>query len=137
MKWLLDTVTLSETRKRQGDANVRHWLAHHEDSEIYVSCISFGEIERGIVKAAVSNPPFAITLRAWLDATIARFDDRALPFDTAAARAWGVLTARLGRDDVDVQIAATALVHGLTVVTRNVRHFADTGVAVHNPWEAN
>lgn len=137
MSWLLDTVTLSELRKPQGNANVKRWLASHDDEQFHVSCLSFGEIERGIAKVAVSDPPFAITLRAWLDTAIARFGNRTLLFDTTVARAWGQLGARLGRNDVDIQIAATALVHGLTVVTRNVRHFADTGVAVHNPWEAN
>ncbi len=134
MSWLLDTVTLSELRKPARNPAVARWFEAHSSDSFYIACITFGEIERGITRARGRDPIFAVQLETWLTAMIADFGDRALPFTTATAIEWGRLSARLNRADADLEIAATALVHDLTVVTRNVRHFAPAGVRVVDPW---
>ena len=91
------------------------------------------EIERGITQQQRHNPAFARDLAVWLDRVLAWYGDRILPVDAATARRWGQLSAALGNDSADLLIAATALEHGLTVVTRNVRHFEPTGVSVLDP----
>ena len=78
---------------------------------------------------------FARDLAYWLDRVLAWYSDRILPVDTATARRWGRLSATHGHDGTDLLIAATALEHGLTVVTRNVRHFQPTGVPIVSPFE--
>lgn len=72
----------------------------------------------------------------WVEKTIADYADRLIPVDTAIARRWGRLSARIGNSGADLMIAATALEHSLTVVTRNIRHFAPTGVAIENPFDS-
>jgi toxin FitB len=81
------------------------------------------------------DPLFAAALLAWLEQSIVACGDRILPVTTAIGRRWGQLTARIGHAGADLLIAATALEHGLAVVTRNVRHLAPTGVAVENPFD--
>lgn len=127
-------MTVSEVRKLQGDPRVRDWIARHAADDLYLSVLTFGEIARGIARVRDADPGFARTLAAWLEALRRDYGDRTLPFDADAAIAWGALTAKLGRQDIDTQIAATALVHDLTVVTRNARRFAAAGVRVVDPW---
>lgn len=93
-----------------------------------------GEIERGIVRQAGRDPAFSQTLAAWLDRVLGLYGDRILGVDVGIARRRGRLSAELGHDGADLLIAATALEHGLTVVTRNVRHYEETGVACVNPF---
>jgi predicted nucleic acid-binding protein len=81
------------------------------------------------------DPAFAERLATWLDRLLAGYAERLLPFDLAAARRWGELSARTGHGGADLQIAATALARGLTVATRNGPHFAPTGVALVNPFD--
>ena len=113
---------------------MRDWFAAHADDGLYLSALTFGEIARGIARARGADPGFAQTLAAWFDELRRGYGSRTLAFDADVAIAWGELTARLGRQDIDTQIAATALVHDLTVVTRNVRHFEAAGVRVVDPW---
>ncbi len=94
------------------------------------------EIERGIQKQRGVNPQHAEALEAWLLRTLTQFGNRVLPITSEIARRWGRMQIQLRRDDDDVAIAAIALEHNLTVVTRNVRHFDKTGVAILNPFEA-
>ena len=96
--------------------------------------VSIGGIERGIAHQRSMNPAFATELAAWLDRLLRLHRERRLAVDLAVARRWGQLSAALGHDSADLLIAATALEHGLTVVTRNLRHFVPTGVATLNPW---
>ena len=124
--FLLDTVVLSELRKRQRDPAVVMWIAAQRSADLFVSVISIGEIERGIALQQTKDPRFAEALGLWLDRVIALYGDRILPFDLNVARRWGRLSAAIGNDSADLMIAATALEHGLTVVTRNVSDFAPT-----------
>jgi len=134
---LLDTVVLSELRKPQPAAAVIQWLADQRDSDLFLSVVSLGEIERGIEKKRESDPVFAGMLGRWLDDLLNLYGDRVLPITPAIARRWGILSARVGNDSADLLIAATALTHGLRVATRNVRHFAPTRVKIVNPFDGS
>ena len=132
---LLDTVVLSELRKPRPSPAVVRWLSGQRESELFLSVVSLGEIERGIEKKRSSDPAFAAILERWLDDLVNLYGDRILPVTPAIARRWGSLSARIGNDSADLLIAATAITHGLKVATRNVRHFAPTGVSVVNPFD--
>jgi predicted nucleic acid-binding protein len=132
--FLIDTVTLSELRRRRRDPVVVAWFETHRTTDLFLSVVSIGEIERGIARQRTTDPGFAGALAAWLDRVLALYGERVLPFDLRTARRWGALTAALGSDSADLMIAATALEHGLTVVTRNVSDFEPTGVAVLDPF---
>jgi predicted nucleic acid-binding protein len=133
--YLLDTVTFSEFFKRRAHPEFVHWLHDKSEDLLFLSTITIGEVERGIERQRGHQPAFAEALLAWQERSLATYPDRVLPVTMNVSRRWGRLSGRLGRDDVDLLIAATALEHGLTVATRNVRHFALTGVAVENPFE--
>ncbi|MCU0838290.1 MAG: type II toxin-antitoxin system VapC family toxin [Rhodospirillales bacterium] len=132
--YLLDTVVLSELRKRQRDAGVVGWITAQRSADLFVSVVSIGEIERGIALQQAKDPGFAEALSLWLDRVIALYGDRIVPFDLNVARRWGRLSAAIGNDSADLMMAATALEHGLTVVTRNVSDFLPTGVPSLNPF---
>jgi toxin FitB len=132
--FLIDTVILSELRKRERDPIVVKWFERQRASDLFLSVISVGEIERGIARQRTTDPGFAGALVEWLDRILSLYGDRIMPFDLGAARRWGSLSAALGKDSVDLMIAATALENGLTVVTRNVSDFEPAGVAVLNPF---
>jgi len=132
--YLLDTVSFSEFFKRRQHSGFVRWIGDKTEDVLFLSALTIGEIERGVEGQRERNPIFAEALRAWLDRSIAGYYDRILPITTPIARRWGRLSARIGHDGVDLLIAATALEHGLTVVTRNLRHFAPTGVSVENPF---
>lgn len=133
---LLDTVVLSELRKREASPEVVRWLTSFRDSDLFLSVVSIGEIERGIEKKRKSDPIFAESLTRWIEDLLRLYNDRVLPVTPAVSRRWGILSARLGNDSADLLIAATALTHGLQVATRNIRHFTPTGVDVINPFDA-
>lgn len=134
--FLLDTVVLSELRKpgRQRDPNLVDWIGGVASQDLFVSVVTVGEIERGIERQRQLDPPFAERLAAWLDAVLRTYEGRILPVDVAVARRWGRLSQRIGNKGLDLAVAATALEHGLTVVTRNVSHFEPTGVPVFDPF---
>lgn len=132
--FLLDTVVLSELRKRQRDPGVVTWVQSVAPSDLFLSAITVGEIELGIEKEKSKNPTFVDELAAWLELTLRAYGDRILPLDVSVARRWGRLAARLGNKGLDLAIAATALEHGLTVATRNLSHFDPTGVATFDPF---
>lgn len=132
--FLIDTVTLSELRKRERDPSVVKWFERQRTSDLFLSVISIGEIERGIARQRTTDPGFATALADWLDKVLSIYGERIVPFDLRSARRWGTLSAALGNDSVDLMIAATALESGLTVVTRNASDFEPTGVAVLDPF---
>jgi predicted nucleic acid-binding protein len=136
MRWLLDTCTLSESTYLQPHDGVVAWLQKNS-FEAMISAASFGEIHYGIA----CLPPSAKRnqLQAWVLALAQQFEGRILPTNDAVWRQFGELKASLraiGRmqDALDMVIAATALQYGLTLVTRNTRHFEDTGLRLVNPW---
>jgi len=132
--YLLDTVVLSELRKARRDAGVAAWIAAVDATDLHLSVITLGEVERGISKQRRENPAFAARLAAWRDDLLRLHADRILPVTEAIARRWGALSDQIGHGGADLLIAATALDHGLTVVTRNVADFKPTGVPLLNPY---
>ena len=132
--FLIDTDVLSALRKRERDPNVMEWVAAQRTADLYLSVVSVGEVERGIARQQRRDPAFARALAAWLDSVLALYGDHILPVDVASARRWGRLSDALGHESADLLIAATALERGLTVVTRNVRHFEPAGVPVIDPF---
>jgi predicted nucleic acid-binding protein len=132
--FLIDTVTLSELRKRKRDPMVVKWFEGQRTTDLFLSVISIGEIERGITRQRTTDPDFAGALAEWLDRVLTLYGERIVPFDLRTSRRWGALSATLGNDSADLMIAATALEHGLTVVTRNVSDFEPSGVAVLDPF---
>lgn len=134
MTYLVDTNILSELRRKNRDKRVEAWFKSISPDELFLSVITIGEIENGIVKQERLNPSFANDLKNWLDGILMHYGDRILPLSTQIARRWGRLCGELGRTDADIMIAATALEHGLVVATRNVKHFELTGAGVINPY---
>ena len=131
--YLLDTSVVSALRRPERHPAAIAWLEDQNPSGLYLSVVTLGELERGIAQQMTRDPDFARDLAQWLDRLLAWYGDRILPIDAATARRWGQLSANLGHDSADLLIAATALEHGLTVVTRNVRHFDPTGVLAFDP----
>lgn len=125
-------MVLSEFRKAKPHPKVVAWLRLQTASELYLSVVSLGEMERGIARAL--DRVFAAELSAWLADTVRFYADRILPVTPDVARRWGRLSADLNHDGVELLIAATAASHRLTVATRNVRHFKPTGVGVVDPY---
>jgi toxin FitB len=101
--------------------------------DLYLSVVTIGEIEKGIAKQRRRDPAFARRLAAWLDGVLRHYAARVLPVDVNVARRWGRLADAHGHAGADLLIAATALEHGLTVVTRNTRHFERTGAVLLDP----
>ena len=130
--FLLDTNIVSDAGKRR--APVESWLATKESSNLFISVITLGEISRGVTMKARRDPVAASHIGRWLETTRAVFADRILDVTDKIALEWGRISALRTRGDADGLIAATARVHGLTLVTRNVADFADAGVAIVNPW---
>lgn len=131
--YLIDTDVLSALRRPDRNPEIVDWVAAQRAADLYLSVVTVGEIERGIARERQRNPGFADQLGAWLDNLVRLYADRILPVDTSVARRWGRLTGEHGHGSADLFIAATALEHGLTVATRNVRHFEPTGVAMLDP----
>ncbi|RZJ97318.1 MAG: type II toxin-antitoxin system VapC family toxin [Brevundimonas sp.] len=135
--FLLDTNAISEPKRARPDQSVVRWLNGQLLSDLYLSVITVGELRRGIVRLQPS--PRRDDLDFWLAELILRFDQRILPVDLAVSERWAALAEAqraAGRtsDMSDELIAATAHVHGLTVVTRNTRHFEPSGCRVVSPW---
>ena len=133
--FLLDTDVLSALRRRERHPEAVRWVETQRTTDLYISVVTVGEIERDITQQQPRDPSFAGELALWLDRVLAWYSDRILIVDAATARRWGRLSATLGHDGADLLIAATALEHGLTVVTCNARHFEPTGVPTLNPFQ--
>ncbi len=135
MSFLLDTNAISEIRRGR-DPNVRAWAGAVADSDLHLSVLTLGEIRKGIERLRVRDGPQAQTFANWLSELEHRFAQRILKVDGRVAQEWGRLNALTPRNTVDSLIAATALVHGLTVVTRNTADFEGCEVTLLNPWDA-
>jgi hypothetical protein len=135
VSYLLDTNVLSETRKRQPAASVADWIAATPRDRLHVSVLTLGEIEQGITKVRRrGDRRQATALERWLGDVQAGFEDRVLPVTIPVATAWGRQQNAQPLPVIDALIAATAQVHGLTVVTRNVKDFELAGVQVLDPF---
>ena len=140
--YLIDTNVVAALFRRPPDANVVAWIERHDESGFHLSVITVGEIRKGIAMLAPQRRRQVDAIEAWLERDLlVRFAGRILPVDLRVASIWGRMMGecrRRGepRPSIDGLIGATASVHELTVVTRNVRDLAGLGVAVENPWEA-
>ena len=136
--YLLDTNVVSELRKirlGRADPHVAAWADSVEATDLYLSVITLQELEIGVLLAERRDPSQGAVFRAWLNAhVLPAFTGRILSIDTAVAQRSARLHVPDPRPVRDGLIAATALVHGMTVVTRNVADFEPTGVMVLNPW---
>jgi toxin FitB len=136
--FLLDTNVISELRKTgdgRADPHATAWVAAHDARDCYLSCITAMELELGVLRIERKDPQQGARLRTWLnDRVLPAFDQRILPIDTTVALKCARLHVPDPRADRDALIAATALTHGLTVVTRNTADFMATGVPLINPW---
>lgn len=138
MSWLLDTCVLSEYAKKSPAQEVIAWLDEQDETSLFISVISLGELEKGILKLRSSDPSRSQKLTAWLNKVEQRFAGRILPLDVTALHVWAQIAAHaesLGQPlpVMDSLIMSTAQCHGLTVVTRNVQDFA-LYPRVFNPW---
>ena len=134
MTYLLDTNVLSELRKPSGNANVKAWFETVNGDELFLSVLVVGEIRQGIERIRRRDPAQARVFEDWLTTLIRDYRDRVLTITTEVAEAWGRLNARDPLPVVDGLLAATALVFGLTLVTRNVADVEVTGVALLDPF---
>ena len=132
---LLDTVVLSELRRARPNAGVVAYLKSRDADATFLSALTIGEIEAGIERQRGQNAPFAADLAQWLALIELQFAHCILPVTPAIAKLWGRLCVQTGNKGIDNLIAATALCHHLTVVTRNVKHFEPTGVRVWDPFD--
>ena len=111
------------------------WLDGAKSDALFVSVLTLGELAKGIAMRAQTDAPAAASLEHWLGGITELFADRVIAVDAAVAVAWGRMSARGASPVIDTLLAATAQVHDLTLVTRNVRHIRDTGVSWLNPWD--
>jgi predicted nucleic acid-binding protein len=140
MMFVLDTNVVSELRKvrlGKADANVAAWAHSVDAADLFVSTITIMELELGVLSVERRDATQGAMLRSWLEQQVLpEFSGRTLPVDTAVAQRCARLHVPDKRNERDALIAATALVHGMTVVTRNMADFKPTGVNLVNPWEA-
>lgn len=140
MMFVLDTNVVSELRKvriGKADPNVAAWAESVDAAELFVSAITIMELELGVLSIERKDITQGTMLRSWLEQhVLPEFSARTLPIDTAIAQCCARLHVPDKRSERDALIAATALVHGMTVVTRNVADFEPTGVTILNPWAA-
>ena len=134
--YLLDTNVLSNLRQpKKWTPGFQKWNAELDPALAYISVVSEMEVLHGVHLARRSNPAFGNKLLDWFESTVrVVFEGRTLPVNSDVAAVASKIKLLPTRDTEDVLIAATALVYGYAVVTRNLKHFADTGVTVVNPW---
>jgi len=135
---ILDTNVLSELRKlgdNRADPNVTAWIEDHDAASLFLGALTIMEVEIGVLRAVRRDHTQGALLRAWMDRYVMpEFHDRILPVDTQVALRCACLHVPDPHSDRDALIAATALVHGMAVATRNTSDFVATGVTLLNPW---
>ncbi len=136
MSYLLDTNIVSELRKRSPNPGVTAWYETVQPSELYLSCLTIGEIRRGVEKLRRRDTAQARAIERWLTGLRALYRDRIVAIDGHTAEIWGRINTAGTLPIIDSLLAATALAADWTVVTRNVSDFAPSGVRVLNPWDA-
>jgi toxin FitB len=135
LQYLLDTNILSETRKKQTDERVISFLSAVEPSALYISVLTLGELRKGVALKRRSDTDAAKKIAAWVDGLEFSFGDRILGINAATAKLWGELSAQRPRPVIDTLLAATAIVHELTFVTRNTSDVQDIDLKLLDPWK--
>lgn len=133
--FLLDTNIFSELRKPVPNEGVRRWIAEVEDDQLFLSVLVLGELRHGLALKRRKDPPAAAKLAAWVDQVETLHRSRILRIDRRVARLWAELGVPDPVPPIEGLLAATALLHDLTLVTRNTRDVARTGARVLNPFE--
>jgi predicted nucleic acid-binding protein len=136
VSFLLDTNVVSETRRKAPDPKVVAWVSQADPSDLFISAMTLGEIAKGVALRAKQSQAQAVGLEQWLAETRTEYANRIIAIDADIAEAWGRLDAKRNLPVVDGLLAATALVRGMTLVTRNVRDVAGAGITLLNPWNA-
>ncbi|MPY87760.1 MAG: PIN domain-containing protein [Luteitalea sp.] len=136
-RYLLDTMVVSETRKVRADPRIVSFLSAADASSLFISVLTVGELRKGVEVKRRTDPDAAARIGSWVDGIELSFVDRVLPIDTPTARRWGEISADRTRPVIDTLIAATALVHGCTLVTRNTNDVQETGVPLIDPWRTD
>lgn len=140
MSFLIDTCCISELTKKHPDQKVISWFSSHDETEMYVSVITFGELIKGVDKLSASKKK--VELNQWINNDLKqRFRNRILDISMTEVKKWGEILAVCENRGtpipaIDALIAATALVHDLTVVTRNIKDMQPSGVFTVNPWNS-
>lgn len=134
--YLLDTNVISETRKRRADERVLAFLSSADATDLFLSALTVGELHKGVQVRQRTDPYAAAGLASWLEGIETAFADRIIGIDAAIARLWGKLSADRPRPVIDTLIAATALAHGLTLVTRDGQDLAGIEVPLLDPWRS-
>jgi len=135
VSYLLDSNVVSELRKgERASAGVRRWFTGVDDAELFLSVLTVGEIRRGIESIQRRDRERALGLNRWFRALVTEYEGRILPVDIRVAEEWGRMNVAATFPAVDSLLAATAHVHGLTLVTRNTKDVMRTGVACFNPF---
>lgn len=135
MSYLVDTNVLSEIRRRTPDRAVSRWFSALPTSLVHLSVLTLGEIGRGIAQIRARDPRQADSYQGWLDQVRSTYRERIVIVDERICDAWADLSARATLPVVDGLLMATAVCHGLTFVTQDVRHPLALGIPVLNPWE--
>jgi predicted nucleic acid-binding protein len=135
VSYLLDTNVVSELRRSSPNADVKSWFEQAAGEDLFLSVLVIGEIRQGIERLRIRDPEQASGLERWLEVLHGEFQDRLVPVSTSVAEAWGRLNAPSPLPVIDSLLAATALVHGLTFVTRDTSALEGMGVALLDPWE--
>ena len=136
MSYLLDTNVVSEIRKKAPDPGVSAWFASVPAGRLFLSVLVVGEIRKGIERRARRDPAQAEAFEQWLSRLVSAYGDHLIPITARVAEAWGRLNVPDPVPVIDGLMAATALVHNWTLVTRNVRDVTSTGVRLLNPFSA-
>jgi toxin FitB len=135
VSYLLDTNVMSEFRRKVPDAGASSWIVSVRPSELYMSVLVVGEIRQGYERLAVRDPKQAAAIESWSRRLVDGYGDRIAPVTLEISETWGRLNARSPLPVVDGLLAATALVHDWTLVTRNTADVERTGVRLLNPFE--
>jgi predicted nucleic acid-binding protein len=135
LKFLVDTNVASEVGRPRANRKVVDWSNSVDPETLYLSVLTLGEISRGIESSARRDPVRAANLQLWFEGLRRLYTTRIIAVDSEIAEYWGRISAKRSLPVVDGLLAATALVHGMTLVSRNGRDFTNIGVATLNPWE--
>jgi hypothetical protein len=132
--YLLDTNVLSETRRKKADLGVLAFLQSTDSASLFLSVLTIGDLRKGVAAKRRIDPVAAKSLAAWVEGLEFGFAGHIIGVDAATARLWGEWSGDRPRPVVDTLLAATAVLNGLTFVTRDTRDVADLPVKLHNPW---
>lgn len=135
MRYLLDTNILSELRKANPNQRVVRWYDATSDADMHLSVMTIGEFRKGLARLRRKDPERAAGLALWLDRLLAPYESRVLPITPEIANVWGELNDPEPLPIIDAFIAATAIVHDMVLVTRNVKDVQRTGVRLLNPFD--